>query len=72
MPDKMDVSEFSQQALSRWENEGGAGVCGAKGSAGVGDWTSDVPGLRNAELATAKGLPAPEGGAALLIDPYDG
>ncbi|MEO6137501.1 MAG: hypothetical protein ABIP11_02400 [Luteimonas sp.] len=72
MGDKMDVSEFNQQALSRWENEGGAGLCGAKGSAGVGDWTSDVPAMTNAELATAKGLLAPEGGAALLSDPYDG
>lgn len=51
MPHTMDASELRQQALSRWENEGGAGVFGPKGSAGVGDSTSGVPALTNAELS---------------------
>ncbi len=73
MPDTMDASELRQQALSRWENEGGAGVCGPKGSAGVGDSTSDVPALTNAELSQLhiRAIALEGAVAALLSDSSD-
>jgi hypothetical protein len=49
MSDTVDASELRQQALSRWENEGGAGACGPRISASVGDTPSDVATLTDSE-----------------------
>ena len=54
MPDKnLDVPNQSQQrqmALSRWDNEGGAGLGGPQKGAASGGTEPEVPELTNAEL----------------------
>jgi tellurite resistance-related uncharacterized protein len=51
MPDKnLDVVEQRQMALSRWENEGGAGLGEPQKAAASGDSESDVPELTHVEL----------------------
>ena len=54
MPDKMtdlpDPSQLRQRALSRWDNEGGAGPSGPQSGATSGDAQQEVPELTNAEL----------------------
>lgn len=54
MPDeKPDLSGPSQQrqtALSRWDNEGGAGPCGPQEGLTFGEAQSEVPELTNVEL----------------------
>jgi hypothetical protein len=47
---KRDPSRQHQTALSRWDNEGGAGTCGPQGGSVSGDVQSEVPQLTNAEL----------------------
>lgn len=49
--DALSISQTRQRALSRWENEGGAGVCGPESSTGPMDVPADVPPLTNAELS---------------------
>ncbi len=49
MPDIVEGSELRQQALSRWENEGGAGACGPGISASVGDTPSAGATLTDSE-----------------------
>ena len=49
-PDFSDPSRQRQMALSRWENEGGAGLCGAQNGQISEQAQSDVPELTNAEL----------------------
>src|SRR6185437_5455729 len=46
-PDSLDPSQQRQAALSRWDNEGGAGPCGPRISA---EAPSEIPVLTNAEL----------------------
>ena len=54
MPDKksdsFDSSEQRQMALSRWDNEGGAGPCGPQKDSIPGDARYEVAPLTNAEL----------------------
>jgi hypothetical protein len=54
MPDKKsdssDSSDQRQMALSRWDNEGGAGPCGPQEGSIPGDAPFEVPPLTNAEL----------------------
>jgi hypothetical protein len=49
-PDSPDFSRQRQMALSRWDNEGGAGPCGPQGGQIPGAAQSEVPELTNAEL----------------------
>jgi len=49
-PDSLDPSRQRQMALSRWDNEGGAGPCGPQEDHGRAEAPSDVPELTNAEL----------------------
>jgi hypothetical protein len=49
-PELLDASQQRRRALSRWDNEGGAGPCGPLGEIGCGDVPSEVPQLTNAEL----------------------
>ena len=49
--DAMSAAQLRQRALSRWENEGGAGACGPEGRTIPGDGSLDVPPLTNAELS---------------------
>src|SRR6195256_3404817 len=54
MPDKEPDSAASlrqrQMALSRWENEGGAGSAGPQGKSASAEARSEIPRLTNAEL----------------------
>jgi len=54
MPDKkpefLDPSQLRQMALSRWDNEGGAGPLHPPEGLLSGDMQSEVPQLTNAEL----------------------
>jgi hypothetical protein len=47
---KPDSPRQHQTALSRWDNEGGAGPCGPQGGSVSSDVQSEVPELTNAEL----------------------
>lgn len=49
--DAISASQLRQRALSRWENEGGAGACGPDGRTVPDDGSLDVPPLTNAELS---------------------
>jgi hypothetical protein len=49
-PDLLDPSQQRQMALSRWDNEGGAGPCGPQEGQISGKAQSEVPELTNAEL----------------------
>jgi hypothetical protein len=49
-PDLPGCSTQRQLALSRWENEGGAGLCGPQEGSIPGDVQSKAPELTNAEL----------------------
>jgi len=49
-PDLLAASQQRRRALSRWDNEGGAGPCGPLGDIGCGDVQSEIPELTNAEL----------------------
>jgi hypothetical protein len=48
-PDSLDPSQQRQMALSRWDNEGGAGPCGPQ-KAQISGVQPEVPDLTNAEL----------------------
>lgn len=50
-PESLDASQLRERMLSRWENEGGAGISGPAGGTGVAQASPDVPDLTNAELA---------------------
>ena len=52
-PDSLDPSQQRQAALSRWDNEGGAGPCGSQEGQISEDVQSEVPELTNAELVPA-------------------
>jgi hypothetical protein len=49
-PDSLDPSQQRQMALSRWDNEGGAGPCGPQEGQVSAEAQSDVPELTNVEL----------------------
>lgn len=49
-PNSRDPSQQRQMALSRWDNEGGAGPLGPQKSAVSGERQSEIPELTNAEL----------------------
>jgi hypothetical protein len=49
-PDSIDTSRQRQMALSRWDNEGGAGPGHPQEGLTSGEVQSDVPELTNAEL----------------------
>jgi hypothetical protein len=49
-PDSLDPSQQRQMALSRWDNEGGAGPRGPQERQISGEVKSEVPELTNAEL----------------------
>ena len=49
-PVLLDPSQERQAALSRWDNEGGAGPCGPQKSQISAKAQSEVPDLTNAEL----------------------
>ena len=49
-PDSIDHSQRRQMALSRWDNEGGAGPCGPQEGETSAAAQSEVPELTNAEL----------------------
>ena len=49
-PDPADNSQVRLMALSRWDNEGGAGPCGPRGGQISAETQSEVPELTNAEL----------------------
>ena len=49
-PESLASSQQYQRALSRWENEGGAGPCGPRGGQISTEAQSEVPELTNAEL----------------------
>ena len=49
-PDSLETSRQHQVALSRWDNEGGAGPCGPRGGQFPAEAQSDVPELTNVEL----------------------
>jgi hypothetical protein len=49
-PDLSDPSRQRQMALSRWDNEGGAGLCGPQEGEISEEAQSEVPELTNAEL----------------------
>jgi hypothetical protein len=48
--DSLDPSQQRQMALSRWDNEGGAGPCGPQNDQISGEAQSEVPDLTNVEL----------------------
>jgi hypothetical protein len=48
--DESDPEKLRHLALSRWENEGGAGFQGPSGRGNFSDDSLDVPALTNAEL----------------------
>ncbi len=48
--DSLDRSRLLRMALSRWENEGGAGTGRPRSGSNSDDMASDVPPLANAEL----------------------
>ena len=49
-PVSLDPSQKRQMALSRWDNEGGAGLCGPQEGQISEEVQSEVPELTNAEL----------------------
>jgi hypothetical protein len=49
-PQSLDASQQRQMALSRWENEGGAGPRRLQESLSSGEAQSDIPELTNTEL----------------------
>ena len=49
-PDFVDLSEQRQRALSRWDNEGGAGPLGPQNGEIPSDVQREIPELTNAEL----------------------
>jgi hypothetical protein len=49
-PDSLDPLQQRQGALSRWDNEGGAGPCGPQEGQISEEARSEVPELTNAEL----------------------
>jgi len=49
-PGSLDPSQQRQMALSRWDNEGGAGPCGSQEGQISEEVQSEVPELTNAEL----------------------
>ena|SRR5579864_5030945 len=49
-PDSLDSSQQRQMALSRWDDEGGAGPCGPQQGLSSGAVRSEIPQLTNAEL----------------------
>ena len=49
-PELLAASQQRRRALSRWDNEGGAGPCGPLGDIGCGDVQAEIPQLTNAEL----------------------
>jgi hypothetical protein len=49
-PDSLDPLQQRQGALSRWDNEGGAGPCGPQKAQISAEAPSEVPELTNAEL----------------------
>ena len=49
-PNSVDHSLQRQMALSRWDNEGGAGPCGPQDGRILAEARSEVPELTNAEL----------------------
>jgi len=48
--DSINPSQQRQAALSRWDNEGGAGPCGSQEAQISGETQSEIPELTNAEL----------------------
>jgi hypothetical protein len=48
--DSLDPSQQRQAALSRWDNDGGAGPCGPQTAPIYAEAKSEVPELTNAEL----------------------
>src|SRR5665213_2651932 len=48
--DSLTPSQQRQAALSRWDNEGGAGPCGSQEAQISGETQSEIPELTNAEL----------------------
>jgi hypothetical protein len=49
-PDSLDPSQQRQRALSRWDNEGGAGPSGPQKAPIYAEAQSGIPELTNAEL----------------------
>jgi hypothetical protein len=49
-PDSVDHSQQRQMALSRWDNEGGAGPCGPQKAQISAAMQSEIPDLTNVEL----------------------
>ena len=49
-PESLASSQQRQMALSRWDNEGGAGPCGPQEGQTSAEAQSEVPELTNAEL----------------------
>jgi hypothetical protein len=49
-PDFLDPSQQRQMALSRWDNEGGAGPSGPQEGLIAGEVQSEIPELTNVEL----------------------
>ena len=49
-PESLASSQQRQMALSRWDNEGGAGPCGPQKGQTFADAQFEVPELTNAEL----------------------
>jgi hypothetical protein len=49
-PDSLDPSQQRQAALSRWDNEGGAGPCGPQEAQVSAEAPSESPELTNAEI----------------------
>lgn len=49
-PESFASSQQYQMALSRWENEGGAGPCGPRGGEISAEAQSEAPELTNAEF----------------------
>lgn len=49
-PDLIDPSQQRQRALSRWDNEGGAGPLGPQKGGFPSDAQREIPELTNAEL----------------------
>ena len=50
-PKSSDPEQLRLKALSRWENEGGAGAHGAQTDLAAGDGSGPAPPLTNAELS---------------------
>jgi hypothetical protein len=49
-PDSVKPAQQRQMALSRWDNEGGAGPCGPQKTQISAAMQSEIPDLTNAEL----------------------